>query len=135
MKNKSKIIKFFLGTLILVAVVSVMLLVYYKTKQKPSDEGGKKITVQVIIPEEKTTEYKITTDATSLREALDEEKLIEGSGSDDTFFITGVNGRTADSSKEEWWCITKGGEEVFTGVNSIMIYNGDQYELTLMTGW
>ncbi len=29
-----------------------------------------------------------------------------------------VNGVTADEAKEEWWCFTKDGEDVMTGVDS-----------------
>jgi len=46
-----------------------------------------------------------------------------------------VKGRKADESKQEWWCITKGGESVSTGVDLINISDKDKYELTLMEGY
>lgn len=49
--------------------------------------------------------------------------------------VTTVNGVTADSSLEEWWCFTKGGETLNTGVDSTPIADGDHFEITLTTGY
>lgn len=130
-KNTTKSI---VAVAILAILVVVLGLVYNHFKPK-TVEGSKTVTVEVIIPEEETKEFTLYTDAEYLRQALDEEKLIEGSESEYGFFITSVNGRVADSAKEEWWCITKGGEEVYTGVNETPIQDGDTYELTLKVGF
>ena len=45
--------------------------------------------------------------------------------------ITEVNGRKADNSKQEWWCITKDGEFSDYGVDMLIIQDKDKYELTL----
>ena len=50
-------------------------------------------------------------------------------------FITTVDGETADDSKEQWWCITKGGEMVNTGADQTPIQDQDQFELTLKEGY
>ena len=131
---KKNSMKSFIAVGIFAILVVVLGLVYNNFKPK-TVEGSKKITVEVIIPEEETKEFTLHTDAEYLRQALDEEKLIEGSESEYGFFITGVNGRVADSTKEEWWCITKDGEEVYTGVNETPIQDGDNYELTLKVGF
>ncbi len=136
--NKSIII-----TLLSVLLIAVMVIVYVNTRPQPADKANqevtedgvtavKTITVRVVIPNENPMDYVIKTDADFLRQALDQEKLIEGEEGDFGFYITGVNGRLADEGKREWWCITKGGEEVFTGVNEIVLQDDDQYELTLM---
>lgn len=61
--------------------------------------------------------------------------MINGKDSDYGFFITEVNTRTADDTKQEWWCITKDGADVNTGVDQTPIADGDHYELTLKTGY
>jgi hypothetical protein len=129
--NKTGLI---LAGILLIIVIAAMLLVYFRTKPG-TDHGKKLITVQVIIPDEEVKKYEIKTSAAYLKQALDEKGLIEGSDSDLGFFITGVDGRSADTSKEEWWCITKEGEDIFYGVTDIAIEDGNQYELTLKTGY
>lgn len=98
-------------------------------------EATKKVLIEVVIPDQETQEFTLSTKADTLRQALDEENLIQGSDSEYGFYITGVTGRIADDNNQEWWCITKGGEEIFYGVNDIMIEDGDKYELTLMIGY
>ena len=50
-------------------------------------------------------------------------------------FITTVDGETADDSKQQWWYITKGGEQVNSGADALPIADGDQFELTMMEGY
>ena len=50
-------------------------------------------------------------------------------------YILTVDGETADESKQQWWCITKGGEMVNTSVDTTPIQDGDQFELTLKEGY
>ena len=38
-------------------------------------------------------------------------------------------------AKEEWWCFTKDGEDVMTGVDSTPVADGDHFEITLKTGY
>ncbi len=63
------------------------------------------------------------------------EGLAEGEVSELGLFISKAGGRGADTEKQEWWCLTKGGEEVFTGVDETPLADGDQFELTLKTGF
>ncbi len=129
--------RFILPTLIFLAVIAALVIVYITARPKPSEEtaGNKQITVLVEIPDQDTKEYTIKTDADYLRQALDQEKLIGGKESEYGFYITEVAQTTADESKQEWWCITKKGEEVFYGVNEILIQDGEQYELILKVGY
>lgn len=134
MKNSKNLVKVLLATLGLFAVVGIFLFVYF-TNLKPASLGKKKITIEVIIPDEEVQKFAITTNAETLRQALEEENLIKGQSGAYGYFITEVNGRKADDSKQEWWCITKGGETVYTGVDQTNIQDGDKYELTLMEGY
>ena len=46
-----------------------------------------------------------------------------------------VDGETADEAAQEWWCFTKDGEMLMTGVDDTMIADGEQYEVKLAVGW
>ena len=55
--------------------------------------------------------------------------------SDYGLYVVTVDGETADEAQQQWWCFTKGGEMLMTGVDDTMIADGDAYEITLTTGW
>lgn len=135
--NQKKQLKFVISTLLFLVVLAAMVIIYVTARPKSSEEaaGMKSITVLVTIPEKETKEIVIKTDADYLRQALDQEKLIEGKTESFGFYLTTVNKVIADESKQEWWCITKRGEEIFTGIDEIAIQDGDQYEITLTTGY
>ncbi|MBQ6756743.1 MAG: DUF4430 domain-containing protein [Oscillospiraceae bacterium] len=117
----------------IVVIVAALLTVYLVTRPAPA-AGGKTITVEIKY-DEVDREVKITTGAETLADALREKNLIEGSESEWGLFITGVDGRTADDAKQEWWSITKDGEMTPTGADTTMIADGEHYELTLMVGY
>ena len=50
-------------------------------------------------------------------------------------FITEVDGETADDTRQEWWCITKDGENVNTSADQTPVADQDQFELTLKEGY
>ena len=97
--------------------------------------GAKEIDVIVIHADETENTFTYQTDAEYLADVLLENELAEGETGSYGLFITTVDGETADSSKQQWWCITKGGESVTTGADSLPIADGDQFELTLMEGY
>ncbi|MGB4657739.1 MAG: DUF4430 domain-containing protein [Mobilitalea sp.] len=134
MNKKSKIFKSALAIGLLVVVAVVMLLVYNQFKPQGT-EGSKKVVVEVVIPDKDNADFTLKTDAEFLRQALEEAELVKGSDSEYGLFITEVNGRAVDDTKQEWWCITKNGEDVFTGVDEVAILDGDHYELTLTVGY
>ena len=77
----------------------------------------------------------ITTEAEYLRGALEEEDLIAGEESQYGLFVKTVNGVTIDDAKHQWWCFTKDGGDLFTGVDTTPIADGDKFEITLKTGY
>ncbi len=134
MKLSKKFIKPLIACAALAVVIIVMLLVY--NQYKPDiHEGTKEITLEVVIPEEETKDFTIKTDAEYLRQALEEANLIKGTDGDYGLYITEVNGRVANDTKQEWWCITKENAQVNNGVDTIPIADGDKYEITLMVGF
>lgn len=97
--------------------------------------GGKTVTVQVVQADGSTEEFVYQTDHEFLGQVLREEGMIEGEEGPYGMYITTVNGVTADEADQEWWCITKGGEELYTGVDETPLEDGDAFEITLMVGW
>lgn len=130
MKKKNTII----AAVVLILVVVAAGLLYMKFKPKTT-EGEKKITVTVIHADESEKTFEYDTDVEYLGEILLKEKLIEGEKGQYGLYIQTVDGETADESKQQWWCITKGGEMVNTAVDTTPIQDGDQFELTLKEGY
>lgn len=80
-------------------------------------------------------EFTISTEALNLRGALEQENLIAGDESEYGLFVKTVDGETADDAKQEWWCFTKGGEMLMTGVDDTLIADGEHYEIVFTVGW
>lgn len=101
-----------------------------------SPEAGQvTIVVEVKHGDETTREFTISTEALNLRAALEQENLIAGDESEYGLFVKTVDGETADDSQQQWWCFTRGGEMLMTGVDDTEIADGDHYEIVLTTGW
>ena len=134
MKQSKKFLKPLIACAALAAVIIVMLLVYNQFKPQ-THQGSKEITIEVVIPEEESKYFTVKTDAEYLRQALMEANLIKGIDGDYGLFITEVNGRIANDTNQEWWCITKERAQINNGVDTIPIADGDKYEITLMVGF
>lgn len=130
MSKKSLIV----ALIALVVVVGAFVGIWAATRPE-TQVGGKTITVTVVHKDAAEKDFEINTDAEMLRGALEQIDLVQGDESEYGLFIKTVDGYTADDTAQEWWCVTKGGEDVYTGVDTTPIYDGDQYELTLKTGW
>ena len=126
--------KIWLAVAALVVAVAVVLGIYFVTRPAPQ-QGGKTITVQVVLLEGEPSDFTIQTDEEYLRGALESIDLIEGSESEYGLFVTTVNGVTVDDSKQQWWCFTQDGEMLMTGVNTTPIADGDHFEITLTEGY
>lgn len=95
----------------------------------------KTITVTVVHGNGTSKDFTVKTEKEMLGEALTDEKLVEGEVGPYGLFVKTVDGETVDEAKQEWWCLTKGGQSVETGVDSTVVEDGAAYELALMTGW
>lgn len=118
----------------LVAVIAAVLIVW-KVVLPSTSQGNKTITVEIVHKDKTTKTVKIKTDAEWLRGALEEKNLIAGTESEYGLYVLTVDGETVDESAQEWWCFTKGGEMLNTGVDTTPITDGDKYEITLTIGW
>ncbi len=131
MKEKKKVI---VAVVALIAAIAVFAGVYFAFGRPETSAGSKTVTIEVAAPDYSNT-HKIKTDAEFLGDALKEEGIIEGEESQYGLFITSVDSIKADDSKQQWWCITKGGADVMTGVDVTPIADGDTFELTLKEGY
>lgn len=131
--KRTKIIRILAAIMMIVMSIS---LIGCAGSGKSESKGDKNITIVVTHADGKTAQFDYQTSKETLAEVLLENKLVEGEDSDYGLFITKVDNEEADSSKEQWWCITKnGGETLNTGADSTIIADGETYELTLTTGY
>ena len=125
-------------TLLLIAalvIAAAAMFCIYKVFIPKGQTGAKEITVTVVHADQSSKDFVYQTDEAYLGAVIEAEGLVEGTDGDYGLFITSVDGETADDSKEQWWCITKGGESVNTSADQRTIENGDQFELTMMEGY
>lgn len=132
MKDKKSIII----SIIVIFVALGGIFAYNKVIQGKAMEGHKQITIKVINDVQKhNKEYKHNTDAVSLTDALKEMKISEIENGQYGSFIVSVDDYKANESKQEWWKIVVNGKDAETGIDSIMINDGDKIELVLTVGW
>ena len=123
---------FLAGLLIVLCIAAGVL---FHTNKPETTAGTKEINVVVIHADQTEKTFTYQTDAEYLADVLLENKLADGEMGSYGLFITTVDGETADNSKQQWWCITKDGEQVNSGADALPITEGDQFELTLMEGY
>lgn len=124
--------------IIVVAVLAVLIaafaIIYTQVIAKPV-QGAKTLTIEIVMEDEVTATTQVNTDEEFLRGALEQEGLIEGLESEYGLFVLTVDGVTADDTNQEWWCFTKDGEDLMTGVDDTTIEDGDKFEITLTVGY
>ena len=121
-----------ISALLLVCVICT--LVCACGKNDTAKDAIKNITVKIIW-EENEKEVKLTTTEKFLGAVLQKENIIKGEKGQYGLFVKSVNGITANTEKEQWWCFTKGDEPIMTGVDMIEINDGDLYKITLKEGY
>lgn len=121
--------------LIAVLLAALLMFFLYQTFMPKGEKGDKTITVTVVHGDGSEKEFTCRTDEAYLAEVLIAEGIVEDNPSDYGLYILEADGETADESNQEWWCITKGGESLNTGASDTPIEDGDQFELTLTTGF
>lgn len=131
MKKKSGLIA---GIVILI-LLCIGAGVLYQNMKPAASEGEKHITVTFIHGDQTENVFEFDTDAKYLGEVLESENLVDGESGEYGLFITTVDEETADDSKQQWWCITKGGEQVNTSADQTPVSDGDAFELTLKEGY
>ena len=120
------------GLLIILCIAAGIL---FHINKPETTAGAKEINIVVVHADQTENTFTYQTDAEYLADVLLENELADGDMGSYGLFITTVDGETADDSKQQWWCITKGGEQVNSGADALPITDGDQFELTLMEGY
>lgn len=116
-------------------VLIVLGVVVWQATKPEGVEGTKAFTLTVIDAEGGETVHKLTSDAEMLGEVLLAEGLIAGDKGQFGIYVKTVGGITVNEANQEWWCLTKGGAEVLTGVDETPLEDGAAYEFTLTVGW
>lgn len=129
--SKTKKILAAVGLLVLVAA---MVTAYFCLRPE-AQLGSKTVGLTVTHGDGSVAEFTMRTDAETLGDALDEIDLIVGEEGPYGIFVLAVDGESVDSAKEEWWCFTKGGEMLMTGLDDTMIADGEQYEAVFTVGY
>jgi hypothetical protein len=124
-----------IAAIVVAGLLVIAALAAYFAFRPQAVPGGKTISVEIVAPPAGAKTVEIVTNAEFLRQALEERNLIQGDESAYGLFVTTVDGITADSAKQEWWCFTKAGAELLTGVDTTPIQDGEHYEITLTTGY
>ena len=130
MTKKKLAILFAVFMLLIIGMSAVM-----KGTKPETAEGAKEITVTVVHGDGSEKEFTYHTDEEFLGPVLLDDGLIKGDEGEFGIFINTVDGEEIDADNQEWWCLTKGGEDVMTGADTTPIASGDCFELTLTVGY
>lgn len=120
---------------ILAAVLIVAFAAVYLIFGAKPAAGAKHIDVEFIHSDGASRTVGVNTDEEYLGAALIYHGLISGRVEQYGLYILMADNETADESKQQWWCLTKAGGDVYTGADMTPIADGDKFELTLKTGW
>lgn len=129
-----------IAVIAVVAIIAAGVGLYIHFNPADEPKGGEKNITLEISADGTTETYEVKTGAQMLGKMLVEEGYVKNDRGDYGLYVQTVygpfkDGRTADVAKEEWWCITKGGETVLTGADETPLADGEKYELTLKVGY
>ncbi len=124
--NKKVVI---IGAIALAALLVVLGIVSFLFREKPV-EGAKSITIEVIDNVQDSQIYEVNTDAEYLRQAMEEAKGLEFSGTESSYglMIETVNGVTPDFNVDNaFWKFMVNGADCMYGVDTQPVEDGDAF--------
>lgn len=124
--------------IIAVAVLLVLVIgaaLAYVRFSPQAQAGRKTIVLLVTHSDGGTHEFTMNTQAKTLGEAMREIDIVVGEDGPYGIFVTAVDNEFVDSALEQWWCFTKDGETMMTGIDDTMIADGEHYEAVFTTGY
>ncbi len=125
MKNK----KIIIAVIALVAVIGLLLGIYFGTRETPQ-EGSKTITVTVVHSNQEEETFTYHTDEEYLGPVLLAEGLVEGEQAQYGLYIKAVDGEQAIYEIDNaYWSLYIGEEPAMTGADSTVIHDGDTFKL------
>ena len=134
-KNNKKLIIIIVGILLLIGLCTGLFFLYKNTREN-AVEGEKSIIVQINSERDGYSfEESYSTNEEYLGTFLDSEGLIGFTESQYGRYITSAKGYEAKDDEQSWWCISVNGESAMTGVDEIVINDGDTYSLELKIGY
>lgn len=129
MKNKKLVI----AVIALVAVVAVLLGVYFATRPGTS-AGEKAFTVTIVHSDGTSKELNLSSSEEFLAPALRAEGILTDDGVETGMYNT-VDGETASwEENQSYWGFYIGGEYAMTGMNDTPIEDGAAYKLEYTIG-
>lgn len=115
----------------LFCVLAIVFAVIWQITRPQPVEGGKHITVEVVHSDGSTAEFTYDTDEEYLGTLLLDKGLISGSNSEYGLYVETVDGETADFNADgSYWWLSCNGEDAQTGVDLVVINDGDRYTWT-----
>lgn len=130
MKNK----KIILAAVAVVAVIAIMLGVWFATRPETS-EGAKTITVTVVHKDGTSKDFTYHTDEEFLGPVLLSEGLVEGEEGPYGLAISAVDGEGAVwETDKAYWALFVGEDYATTGADSTPIADGDTFKLVYTLG-
>ena len=125
--------KYVIIAIAVVAVIGLMLGVYFGTRPQ-AQEGGKSITVVVVHGDQTEKTFTYQTDAEKLGALLEEKGLISSEGADAGMFHT-VDGEKADwGVNQSYWAFYEGDAYATVGIYDTLIVDGATYKLVYTIG-
>ena len=126
--------KLIVAIVALVAVVGILLGVWYATRPAPED-GLKSITITVVHGDESTRDFNLKTDAEYLGPVLLDEKIVEGEMGDYGLYIHSADGEEAVwETDNAYWSIYEGDVPAVAGADAIVLTDGGVYKLVYTRG-
>ena len=129
MKNNKK--KIIIGLMAFVAIIAAFIAIYFNFREKPV-EGSKEIVIKVINQDNKVATYELKTDAQYLKEAMDEAKGLEYSGTESQYglMVDTVNGVRADYTLDgAYWSFLINDVYCNYGISEQPVEDGDAFEI------
>ncbi len=122
---------------LLVLIIAVCGIFGYKAYVNSNAVYGMKEYTLIVTDTENSfnEKFELKTTESSLGDDLDKQGLIQYKKDSYGRFVTGVNGRKADDSKQQWWNLIINGESSQRGIDDVMINDKDEVKLVLTTGW
>ena len=122
--------------LVLAVLIGGALFAYMKFGPSTvADTNMKDIRVTVFHSDGSEKLFELSTRTETLGAALREAELIVGEDGLYGIYIMTVDGETVDEAAQQWWCITKGGEQHNQGADETIIATGESYEISFKEGW
>ena len=123
--------KIILGVGCLVLLIAAFAVIFTMFKAKGT-AGSKAITITVVNKAQETVDYSVKTDAEFLRQAMEEAKGLEFTGSESEYgmMVETVNGELADYAADgAYWAFYVNDEYCNYGIDSQPIADGDKFSV------